>query len=138
MTTADLLMGRLSLLQGYIAELGQICPTTPEQYLADNMLKRATERTLQLAWVAGMDISRRIASAYLPRGCVDSSDVFGVLVDLGIISAELASRLVPVAELRNPLVHGYALDDRQVFCVLQNGLGDLARFAEAVARYVGL
>lgn len=127
------------LLESYIAELEQMRQVTLDLYLADTMRRRATERTLQLALEASLDVGHSLIALRKLRAPVDNRDVFTVLGEAGVIHADLAARLERMAGFRNLLVHEYArLDDRRVYLVLCDSLGDLAQYAEAIARYVGL
>lgn len=130
---------RLQLLAGYLADLEQMQPEEPERYLADTVLRRALERTLQLALEASLDIGHAVIALARFRSPTDYRDTFAVLGEAGVIDARLALRLQDMAGFRNLLVHEYTrLDDRRVYEIIKSSLPDLAAYAEAIAAYVRL
>ena len=64
----------------------------------------------------------------------DNADSFAVLVEHGILPADSRETLGAMARFRNRLVHLYwGIEDARVHQYLQEGLGDLEGFGEAVA-----
>ena len=65
----------------------------------------------------------------------DNADSFAVLVEHGILAADSRETLAAMARFRNRLVHLYwEIEDARVHQYLQEGLGDLEGFGEAIAR----
>jgi uncharacterized protein YutE (UPF0331/DUF86 family) len=95
------------------------------------------ERTLQVALEACLDIGNMVISQEGFRTPVDNQDIFRVLADEGVVSAQLLARLLKMARFRNLLVHDYArIDDAIVFGVMKKRPGDFTRFARAIVRYL--
>ena len=66
----------------------------------------------------------------------DNADTFAVLGEQRVLDAAFVERLGAMARFRNRLVHLYGdVEDRRVFACLQDSLGDLEEFAQAVARH---
>ena len=70
---------------------------------------------------------------------MDGSNVFAVLADTGVIGEDLASRLTAMSDVRDFLMYGRPpRGERQILAALQSGTEDLALYAEAIARHIGL
>lgn len=139
MDADDVLAGRLRLLAEYVDELGQyqVQAASFQAYQDDKMLRRAVERCLQVAVEACLDIGRRIIALEGFRYPEDNRDVFRVLAEEGVVSADLLSTLLQMARFRNLIVHDYArIDDARVYNILKKRLGDFDDFAEALGAYL--
>lgn len=76
-------------------------------------------------------------SAQSYRAPKDYRDVFTVLEENDILSAELTRNLRQMAGLRNRLVHLYwEIDDEQLFDYLQNELSDFDEVAQQIVAFV--
>lgn len=97
----------------------------------------AVERNLQLALECAIDVGEMlIATRGWPRP-EENRDVFRVLGENGVLDEDLAARMMRAAGLRNLLVHQYGTIDRDKLAkVLENDVGDLDLFAQAVARSI--
>jgi uncharacterized protein YutE (UPF0331/DUF86 family) len=103
-----------------------------DAYLADDDLRAATERRLQLAEQTCIDVGAHLLSEINAPPPGDYAGIFRSLADAGHLERELASRLAPAARQRNLLVHAYLqIDDRKLFESLDQ-LEDLRAFAAAV------
>lgn len=64
----------------------------------------------------------------------DNADSFVVLVERGLVDAELQERLRTMARFRNRLVHLYwDIDDARIHEYLQGSIADLETFAQTIA-----
>ncbi len=125
---------RLARLERLVEQLEEVRAEGEAAYLADERLRAMTERWLQLAIQACIDIGAQLVSELSADAPADYAGVFKALADAGALEVELADRLARAAGLRNVLVHLYLdLDDRQVFAALGR-LGDLRAFARAAQR----
>jgi len=96
----------------------------------------AVERGLQLCVQGVLDIATHLCAS-AGRDAPDYTTAIDELGRLGIVPAELAQRLRPLAGFRNVLVHGYLnLDLARVHEVLNRHLGDVREFATAVDAHV--
>ncbi len=134
----DVIANRLKLLAEYLNEL-QIFRKQANSfkvYLGDTLLRRAVERTLQIAVEACLDIGRRLISIEGFRYPEDNKDVFQVLIEEKIVSKMLSFHLLDMARFRNLMVHDYAkVDDAKVYGILKKRLSDFDRYAGAIVLY---
>lgn len=130
---------RLRLLAEYRDELNSYRTEAHNfaAYTDTPMLRRAVERTLQVAVEICLDIGRRLIAQEGFRYAVDGQDVFRVLAEEAVVSAELLPSLTEMARFRNLIVHDYAkIDDARVYGILVKRLGDFDAFAEAIRAYL--
>jgi len=94
------------------------------------------ERNLEISAQCCIDISHRIISIEGSRKPVDYYDAILCMGELGVLQADFARHLAPVAGLPHALVHEYlAVDRGEVYDALHR-LEDLERFAGAVRRWL--
>jgi len=130
---------RLRLLAEYVDDLrGYKAQATSFKVYQDNkMLRRAVERSLQVAVEICLDIGRRLIALDGFRYPGDNQDVFRVLYEEKIVSVQLLSALLEMARFRNLIVHNYArIDDVRVYGILKRHLGDFDAFARAIVDYL--
>jgi uncharacterized protein YutE (UPF0331/DUF86 family) len=105
-------------------------------FAADPYLRDIVERNLEIAAQCCIDISHRIITleqALKPR---DYYEAILRLGELGVLPADFARQLAPVAGFRNILVHEYLqVDWDEVYDHLQH-LDDLERFAALVTQWL--
>ncbi len=108
-----------------------------EDYRANVRLKKAVERSLQVAIEICLDIGRRIIANEGLRHPEENRDVFVVLHEAGIVPQDLLPALINMARFRNLIVHDYArIDDAQVYAILKRHLDDFERYAQAIVEYL--
>jgi uncharacterized protein YutE (UPF0331/DUF86 family) len=132
-------LARLTLLRDEMVFLKQERDTATglQDYSSDARLRRAVERSLQVAIEACLDIGRRIISQESLRYPADNREVFTVLAEAGIVGKDLLPELHRMAGFRNLLVHDYArLDNARVYTSLSHQLGTFDRFALAVRQHL--
>ncbi len=130
---------RLRLLAEYVNDLRgyRAQATSLEVYQDNKMLRQAVERSLQVAVEICLDIGRRLIALDGFRYPVDNQDVFRVLYEEKVVSAQLLSTLLEMARFRNLIVHNYArIDDARVYGILKRHLGDFDAFARAIVDYL--
>lgn len=138
MDVDDVIANRLKLLAEYLDELQTFRKQTNsfKAYLEDTLLRRAVERTLQIAVEACLDIGRRLISLEGFRYPEDNKDVFQVLIEEKIVSKTLSYHLLDMARFRNLMVHDYAkVDDAKVYGILKKRIGDFDQYARAIVLY---
>ncbi|HKB51623.1 MAG TPA: DUF86 domain-containing protein [Solirubrobacterales bacterium] len=134
MVDADQVEARLQRLEQMLEQLEEVRSAGEDAYLADARQRLATERLLQLAIQICIDLGAQVVSEQSAAAPSSYSDVFKILGDKEVISADVAERLGNAARQRNLLVHLYMeIDDRAVFASLAY-LDDLREFAAAVGR----
>jgi len=130
-------MKRLELLNGYLRELKSLRSTDTQTYTDNFLIRRAVERTLQLAAESSLDIGHQIIAREGFRRPDDNKDVFVILNEEGLLPSDLLLNLIQMARFRNLIVHDYAtIDDLAVHTILQTRLGDFDRYAQAIVAYL--
>mgnify|MGYP005837705251 CR=1 FL=1 len=108
-----------------------------QQYIEDIRLKKAVERSLQVAIEACLDIGRHIIAEEGFRYPEDNKDVFQILAEEGIVPRTLLPALLDMVRFRNLMVHDYArIDDAKVYAILKRNLGDFDAYARAIVSYL--
>lgn len=127
---------RLDALDVTLRDLAEIQPTTLEAFERDKMLRRYTERMLQMAVEQCIHIGVETLTEQGLRAPENYHDVFIVLGEHGILSPLLVNSMTMMVELRNLLVYDYDLVDHlMVFSVLKRRLDDLSEFARAMRAF---
>jgi len=108
-----------------------------QQYVESVRLKRAVERSLQVAIEICLDVGRRLISVRGFRYPNDNQDVFRILAEEGVLPQDLLPTMLDMTRFRNLIVHDYArVDDAKVYAILRHRLADFDAFAAAVAAYL--
>ena len=108
-----------------------------EDYRNNTRLKKAVERSLQVAIEICFDIGQRIISVEGLRLANSYRETFLILQEAGILAPGQGERLANMASFRNLLVHDYVrIDDERVYVILKRRLGDFESFAAAIATYL--
>lgn len=128
---------KLGALAGYLEELRPKSRLSLAAYRRSGTTRRAVERLLQLCTDAAADAC---AGLLVVAGRGPASNLraqFAEAAALGAIPADLAERLLPVAGLRNRLVHDYEqLDDARVWSAARAVLRELPLFIASVTDYL--
>lgn len=134
MVDGDRIGARIDRLERLIEQLEEVRASGEGAYLADDRVRAMTERWLQLAIQACIDVGAQLVSELSADAPADYAGVFRALAEAGHLDAGLADRLARAARMRNLLVHMYLdLDHRRVFAALSE-LDDLRAFARAAQR----
>lgn len=127
-------LGIIQQAHGALEEAGSI---DLARYRADLWRRKGTERLLQEAIEAAIDVCSYLLVRAGRPAPQDFYSSFLDLAGLGAIRAELASALAPAAGLRNRLVHEYdAIDDAIVLKAVETALELLPRFIAQVNEYL--
>jgi len=127
---------KIDELDGYLEELEQIKPTSPEEYENSIEKRRACERLLQVSIECVIDVCNILVSG-LKLGIPDDEDaLFDKLEKKKIISKKASTILREMKGFRNILVHKYGtVDDELVFENLSK-LNDFETFKEEVLAFL--
>ena len=124
----------LSNLKEYVGVLRGLGAVPQQDFLNSSDKIGNAKYHFVIAIECCIDIANHVIAAENYRFPHDSADSFTVLGEQSVLDAAFAERLGEMARFRNRLVHLYwDLEDRRVFSYLQDSLGDLERFAQAVA-----
>ena len=124
----------LTRLSGYLGVLRDLGAVPAELFLADRDKIGNAKYHFVIAIECGIDIANHLIASEGYRIPRDNGDSFAVLVENGIVPAELKDSLMATARFRNRLVHLYwDVDDRKIYEYLQTALGDLESLVRAVS-----
>jgi uncharacterized protein YutE (UPF0331/DUF86 family) len=127
---------RLDELSERLARLEPLRDRPRTDFDQDPYLRDIVERNLEIAVQCCIDISHRIISLEGARKPVDYYDAIVRMGELGVLPAEFARDLAPLAGFRNILVHDYLdVDWDEVYRTLHR-LEELERFAEFIQRWL--
>lgn len=137
MLKPEVIRRRLQKMDEYLAILDGLRRYKLDEFVASPERYGSTERFLQLAIEATLDIGSHVI-AELELGSIESySDIPKILTEKGYISSELAERWTRMIGFRNILVHEYLEVDREiVYDVLQHQLRDLRALRKAFAQFL--
>jgi len=124
---------KLATIVRNLDDLAPIEGLSLEEYREDRFRRKATERLLQEAIEAAVDVNLHLLRAAGAPSPTDYYESFVAVGREGIVPSELAGSLAPAAGLRNRLVHEYdELDDRLVLEAVADARRDLARYVGEV------
>jgi uncharacterized protein YutE (UPF0331/DUF86 family) len=126
---------RLGRLREYVALLRKLRCRSREEFIQDPFVIGNVERYLQLAIQVVLDISNHIVADNRLGGVEEYRDAIRLLGENGYVEPDLAQRLMPMAGLRNVLVHDYLDVDRdRIYTFVQDRLEDFEAFAVQIGR----
>jgi len=130
---------KLEHLGDLLALLRAESTTSLEAFLLDRRQQLLVERLLHMSVEAASDALEHL----LVQGCNKRpqtyAETFLEAGAAGLITLDLAQRLVPAAGLRNRLVHDYeAIDPRRVHAAIPIALRDLEELGAALATRVAM
>ena len=97
----------------------------------------AVEHGLQVCAQNALDVATHLAAA-AGHDCPDYAAAIDALATLGVLPADFAARLRPIAGFRNLLVHGYLeVDLARLHDILNRRLDDLEEFIRLVEAHLG-
>lgn len=107
--------------------------TSFQEYQTSRDARDISERNLQVAIEAALDIGKIIISNEGLEEPKDNKGIFATLMEAGILSKETLSFLVPMAGTRNILVHSYdKVDDSIIYSVLRKHIQDFGAFLREI------
>lgn len=136
MVDAEAIERRLRHMATQLAGLRETGARGREAFMSDELTQAASERRLQVAIQAALDVANHILAEDSDVTPEDYGAAFVELGKLGVVDAELAERLRTAAKLRNVLVHMYVEVDLDRVWEAIERLDDLEAFAAAIERYL--
>jgi len=134
MLDRERILAKIDELDGYLMELVQIAPASFEEYQRIEK-RRACERLLHISIETVIDISHLLVSGMRLGLPAEEDDLFEKLARAGIISQRTMETVKRMKGFRNILVHRYGYtDDRIVYEMVGEGLGDFEEFEEEVLK----
>ena len=137
MLRPEVIRRRLQKVDEYLTILDELHRYDLNEFLASPERYGSTERFLQLAIEALLDVGSHVI-AELGLGTIETySDVPRIFTENKYLGPELAGRWTRMIGFRNILVHEYLDIDRGVvYQVLQHQLGDLRALKQALAQFL--
>jgi uncharacterized protein YutE (UPF0331/DUF86 family) len=133
----DLIRDRFHDIEQSLDRLDRIRTLPQERFLADQDTLDLTCYRLLVAIEAALQICFHVSAHRFKQIPSEYAECFGILGREGVLSAELSRSLQQMARFRNMLVHVYwRVDYDRVYTVLQDGLGDLRAFVQAIERLI--
>lgn len=138
MVSPEKMRKRFTLLKEYLQIVDELAQTPADEFLENKILIGSAKYYLQVSIECCIDMANHVIASENFRIPSDYADSFRVLRENGLISQELASRLVQMAKFRNRLVHLYGeVDSRFVYDAIVDDKMDIVRFKdEMVARFL--
>lgn len=137
MINAEVIKERLKAIDENMTVLADLKKVPLNEFLADIKSRRLAERCLEINIQCVFDVCHHIIAAgnYFPRP-KNNREAIEVIARKKIIPADFAERLIPLAGLRNILVHEYlAVDSEHVYAYLQR-LQDFREFQKYILAYL--
>ncbi len=123
----------LALYRRYRRYLEELAGRSDAALRSDFAVMGGVQHYLLLATETVLDLGSHVISSEGYEPPKGYADIFRVLRDEGLISGDLADRLMAMARFRNVLVHLYAeVDEQRVLRILRSSLGDLDAFVETL------
>jgi uncharacterized protein YutE (UPF0331/DUF86 family) len=128
----EVIRRHLAALREALGQLASYSGRTAAELRTNAALRWTVERGLQLCVQNALDIATHVAAAS-GFDAPDYATAIDRLGETGLLPADLAARLRPMAGFRNVLVHGYLQVDLAIVeRVLKERLRDLEAFAAHV------
>lgn len=123
-------------LEEYLRDLDSVKINYSAEDFRDNkIIRRYTERTLQIAIEASLDLASHIISCHGFREPQDNKDCFQVLLENKLLSADLTESLKRMAQFRNVVVHDYIrIKPEIVYSIVHDNIADIVSFAQIVEK----
>jgi uncharacterized protein YutE (UPF0331/DUF86 family) len=137
LTDPVLIAKRLAKLREYVRLLRILRNHSQKDFITDPFIIGNVERYLQLAIQTLLDICNHIVADNKLGPVEEYRDAIRLLGEGGYLDPNLVQRLIPMAGLRNILVHDYLDVDRdRIYTLLQNQLEDFEHFSTQIAKYL--
>jgi uncharacterized protein YutE (UPF0331/DUF86 family) len=134
---AAIIRRKLQRITASLDALRPIVRLTLEEYRARLYERKATERLLQEAIEAALDVNAHLIAELGGEVPEEYYGGFLRVGQLGVLPADLTDALAPSAGLRNRLVHEYeTIDDAKVLAAVGALLGIYPRYVHAVEAYL--
>lgn len=135
MNFEDKVLLKIEEMETYLNELEDLMPSDENTYIHDLKIKRACEKTIELAIETVIDIISIIVS-YRKLGVPQDEDsLIDILKDNKVISNSLAKRIKEMKGFRNILIHKYGhVDDKLVYRFITNEIKDFFSFSKEIRK----
>lgn len=137
MNSHERILLKLDEMNRYLQELDHLLPEAEEEYTANLSIRRACEKTIELAIESVIDVMAMLVS-HLKLGVPkDEDDIIAILEKKKVLSSKLSAKIRGMKGFRNILVHRYGeIDDGKAYFSLQEELGDFSLFEKEVKSFL--
>jgi len=107
--------------------------------MADAHKIGSAKYSLIVAIEGAVDLCNHLIAKNGFRTAEDYADTFKVMNERGAFNQEFTNSLIQMARFRNRLVHIYwDIDDKELFRIIQERLGDIKRFLREYGIFIGI
>ncbi|CAM3630378.1 type VII toxin-antitoxin system HepT family RNase toxin [Parendozoicomonas haliclonae] len=129
----DVLLNKMAIIERCLARVDEEYCGHEEELMTNFTRQDAIILNIQRACQACIDMGNRTLALLKSQTVQESREVFDVLAEKKIISAELAHRMKMMVGFRNIAVHEYQrLDINIMKAVIEEHLGDLRFFGKTL------
>ena len=122
-----------------LARLEDLQKLSLEAFMADAHKIGSAKYSLIVAIEGAVDLCNHIIAKNGFRTSEDYADTFKVMNEQGAFDQGFTSSLIQMARFRNRLVHIYwDIDDKELFRIIQERLGDIKRFLKEYGIFIGI
>jgi len=133
----DLILKRSGEIRQGVSRIQEYLQVSQDEFVLDPKLIAAVKYECLVVIESAIAICTHLASNIGSRVPENYPDCFLALRDSGIISEDLAARLVFMTRFRNLLVHRYwQIDDHRAYNVLKSDLPDLEDFLREIGSFL--
>lgn len=127
---------KFGTLEADLSDLAVRQDVGKQEYRTDRDIQAIVERRFQTAIQACLDVAAHVVAAEGYREPADYGDLFRILEEEGVVSSNVAERMVEMAGFRNVLAHEYAtIDHDRVYEHLQD-IDHFRRFVREVTTFI--
>lgn len=125
----EIVQARLAVIEDNLRLLRELPQSTFDEFTADFRNPEAAKYLLQTAVEAMVDVCTHVVARLRLRVPGNSAEVVRAMGRAGLLPPDHVARFANMIRFRNVLVHLYAeVDDRKVYEILRNELGDFELF----------
>lgn len=136
MVDPERVRSKFGTLEADLSDLAARQDVGKQEYRTDRDIQAIVERRFQTAIQACLDVAAHIVAAEGYREPADYGDLFRILEEEGVVSSNVAERMVEMAGFRNVLAHQYAtIDHDRVYEHLQE-IDHFRRFVREVTTFI--
>lgn len=130
------MLAKLAEMDAYLDELEEMLPPE-EEYLQNLPIRRACEKTIELAVETVIDVLAIIVAEEKLGFPAEEESLVVVLQKKGFLSEKLSKKIRQMKGFRNIIVHKYGeVDNEQAYEFLSVHLEDFNEFERAIKQYL--
>lgn len=127
---------RLFKLEQSLRKLKELSKVSWDEYINDEGIQDRVERNLHIAAQICIDIGSHVIADREYRPPLGYGDIFTVLMEEGLLPADLANTMKQIAGFRNILVHDYLEVDPKIVYDSLTIIDDFKKFVNYVLTWL--